>query len=56
MVFFSVVVSLLVLPSLLLLLTPSRKGDEREQLIEEVTQGEFDDEPHRRETAVRHGH
>jgi uncharacterized protein len=55
MIFFSLLVSLLVLPSLLLLITPSRKGEEREQLIEEVTQGEFDYEPHSRETAVRGG-
>ena len=56
MIFFSLLVSLLVLPSLLLLITPSRKGDEREQLIEEVTGGEFDYEPHSRDTAVRHSH
>ncbi|MFW2335795.1 efflux RND transporter permease subunit [Ilumatobacter sp.] len=56
MIFFSVLVSLLVLPSLLLLITPSRKGEEREDLIEEVTHGEFEYEPHSRETAVRQGH
>ncbi len=56
MIFFSVLVSLLVLPSLLLLITPSRKGDEREDLIEEVTHGEFEYEPHSRDTAVRQGH
>ena len=55
MIFFSLLVSLLVLPSLLLLITPSRKGDERDALIEEVTKGEFDYEPHARETAVRGG-
>lgn len=55
MIFFSLLVSLLVLPSLLLLVTPSRKGDEREALIEEVTRGEFDYEPHERETALRGG-
>ncbi len=55
MIFFSLLVSLLVLPSLLLLITPSRKGDEREQLIDDVTHGEFPYEPHSRETAVRGG-
>ena len=56
MIFFSLVVTLLVLPSLLMLITPSRKGEEREQLIEEVTHGgEFEYEPHTRETAVRSG-
>jgi predicted RND superfamily exporter protein len=50
----SLVVTLLVLPSLLLLVTPSRKGEEREQMIEEVTRGgEFEYEPHKRETATR---
>jgi hypothetical protein len=43
-----------VLPSLLLLVTPSRKGDEREQMIEDVTRGgEFEYEPHARATAER---
>jgi predicted RND superfamily exporter protein len=52
----SLVVTLLVLPSLLLLVTPSRKGDEREQLIDEVTRGgEFEYEPHTRQTATRSG-
>jgi len=50
----SLVVTLLVLPSLLLLVTPSRKGDEREDMIDEVTRGgEFEYEPHERETAMR---
>jgi len=50
----SLVVTLLVLPSLLLLVTPSRKGDEREDMIEEVTRGgEFEYEPHDRDTAMR---
>jgi predicted RND superfamily exporter protein len=53
MIGFSLLVSLLVLPSLLLLVTPSRKGEERSDLIEEVTHGEFEYEPHSRETAVR---
>jgi len=55
MIFFSLLVSLLVLPSLLLLITPSRKGEERQGLIDEVTHGEFEYEPHARETAVRAG-
>jgi predicted exporter len=55
MIAFSLLVSLLVLPSLLLVITPSRKGDEREHLIDEVTHGEFEYEPHARETAVRSG-
>ena len=50
----SLVVTLLVLPSLLLFVTPSRKGDERDDMIEEVTRGgEFDYEPHDRATATR---
>jgi len=50
----SLVVTLLVLPSLLLLVTPSRKGDERDDMIEEVTRGgEFEYEPHDRDTAMR---
>ena len=56
MIFFSLLVSLLVLPSLLMIITPSRKGEERELLIDEVTHGgEFEYEPHARETAVRTG-
>ena len=53
----SLVVTLLVLPSLLLLVTPSRKGDERDDMIEEVTRGgEFEYEPHDRDTAMRQPH
>ena len=56
MIFFSLLVSLLVLPSLLMIITPSRKGVERQELIDEVTHGgDFDYEPHSRETAVRGG-
>jgi predicted RND superfamily exporter protein len=56
MIFFSWLVSLLVLPSLLMLITPSRKGEEREQMIDEATRGgEFEYEPHARDTAVRAG-
>ncbi len=53
MIAFAVLVSLLVLPSLLMLITPSRKGAERDRLIDRVTGGEFDYEPHARETALR---
>jgi len=56
MIFFSLLVSLLVLPSLLMIITPSRKGEEREQLLDKVTHGgELDYDPHSRETAVRAG-
>ena len=56
MIFFSLLVSLLVLPSLLMIVTPSRKGVERQELIDEVTHGgDFEYEPHSRETAVRGG-
>jgi predicted RND superfamily exporter protein len=51
MIAFSLLVSLLVLPSLLLLITPSRKGEEREEMIELVTHGEYEYEPHAREQA-----
>ncbi len=51
MIAFSLLVSLLVLPSLLLLITPSRKGAEREEMIEQVTGGEYEYEPHSREQA-----
>jgi uncharacterized protein len=53
MIGFSLLVSLLVLPSLLLLITPSRKGAEREEMIADLTGGDFEYEPHSRGTAVR---
>jgi predicted RND superfamily exporter protein len=53
MIAFAVLVSLLVLPSLLLFVTPSLKGEEREALEWERTRGEWVYEPHRRETALR---
>jgi predicted RND superfamily exporter protein len=53
MIFFSLVVSLLVLPSILLLLTPGRKGSLRERLTEEITGGEWEYDPHARQTALR---
>ncbi len=55
MIFFALVVSLLVLPSLLLLVTPSRKGEERAELEEAITHGQFEYEQHAPETAeLRH--
>lgn len=53
MVFFALAVSLLVLPSLLLLVTPSRKGPERERLEVEITKGEYAYDPHAPATAER---
>ena len=52
MIALAVLVTLLVLPSLLLLVTPSLKGEEREQLEWERTRGEWVYEPHRRATAA----
>jgi predicted RND superfamily exporter protein len=46
-------VSIIVLPSLLLFVTPSRKGEEREELIRQVTVPGEAYEPHARETALR---
>ena len=46
MILFSLLVAVLVLPSLLLLMTPSRKGEERARLEEEVTGGEYEYDPH----------
>jgi len=58
MVFLALVVSLLVLPSLLLLVTPSRKGEERAALEEAITGGRFKYDPHSRSSArlPRKGH
>jgi predicted RND superfamily exporter protein len=53
MVIFSAVVALLVLPSLLIVVTPRRKGEEREELEAAITEGEFEYEPHARDTALR---
>jgi predicted RND superfamily exporter protein len=53
MIFFAFVVSIIVLPSLLLFVTPRRRGEEREELIREVTPVGVAYEPHRRETALR---
>jgi predicted RND superfamily exporter protein len=51
MIALAVLVTLLVLPSLLLFVTPSLKGEEREQLEWERTRGEWVYEPHTRATA-----
>jgi predicted RND superfamily exporter protein len=53
MILFAAVVALLVLPSLLIVVTPRRKGEEREELEASVTRGEFEYEPHARATATR---
>ncbi len=53
MIALAVLVTLLVLPSLLLFVTPSLKGEERERLEWERTRGEWVYEPHGRETAVQ---
>jgi hypothetical protein len=51
MILVAVVVALLVLPSLLIVVTPGRKGEEREELEATITKGEY--EPHARSTATR---
>ncbi len=53
MIALAVLVTLLVLPSLLLFVTPSLKGEERERLEWERTRGEWVYEPHGRETATQ---
>ena len=53
MILIAVVVALLVLPSLLIVVTPRRKGDEREELESAITKGEYEYEPHARSTATR---
>jgi predicted RND superfamily exporter protein len=52
-ILFSLIVALVVLPSLLLLVTPSRKGDTRRFLEESLTGGDREYDPHSRETAQR---
>jgi predicted RND superfamily exporter protein len=52
-ILFSLTVALLVLPSLLLLVTPSRKGDTRRFLEDSITGGDGVYDPHARETAQR---
>jgi len=53
MILLALAVSLLVLPSLLILpfVTPSRTGEERAELEESITGGEFEYRPHERGTA-----
>jgi len=53
MIALAVLVTLLVLPSLLLFVTPSLKGEEREQLEWERTRGEWVYDPHKRDTATQ---
>lgn len=54
MVALALLVSLLVLPSLLLVVTPSLKGEERERLLELHPSPIAEYDPHARSTAVRH--
>jgi predicted RND superfamily exporter protein len=53
MIAIAFLVSIIVLPSLLLIVTPRRKGEEREELIARVTPAGEDYLPHDRETALR---
>ncbi len=53
MIALAALVSLLVLPSMLLFVTPSLKGEEREDLIHHLTLGHWEYHPHKRETAIR---
>ena len=53
MIALAVLVTLLVLPSLLLFVTPSLKGEERDALELELTRGQWVYQPHQRETALR---
>lgn len=53
MIAIAFLVSIVVLPSLLLFVTPSRTGEEREELIAEVTAAGEEYLPHARETALR---
>ena len=55
MIIFSLLVSLLVLPSLLVLVTTSRKGEERQRLVDSSGLGDSYD-PHDRDTATRDLH
>ncbi|MCP4958004.1 MAG: MMPL family transporter [Actinomycetia bacterium] len=54
MILFSLVVSLMVLPSLLLLVTPSRHGEERQELLDAVRTEHYD--PHSRRTSLENAH
>ncbi len=54
MIFFSLIVALFVLPSLLLLVTPSRHGEERQQLLDAARTEHYD--PHSRATSLETAH
>ena len=53
MIFFSLLVALLVLPSLLLVVTPSRTGDERQEMLDQTGIAPDEYDPHSRATAVQ---
>jgi predicted RND superfamily exporter protein len=59
MILFSLIVALFVLPSMLLLVTPSRRGEERQALLDAL-RTEHDDmtdyDPHSRATAIETAH
>ncbi len=54
MILFSLIVSLMVLPSLLLLVTPSRGAEDRQALLDAVRTEHYD--PHSRQTALETAH
>jgi predicted RND superfamily exporter protein len=54
MILFSLIVALFVLPSLLLLVTPSRKGEERLGLLDAADTEHYD--PHSRQTSLETSH
>jgi predicted RND superfamily exporter protein len=54
MILFSLIVSLMILPSLLLLVTPSRHGEERQALLDALRTEDY--EPHSRQTALETAH
>ena len=54
MILFSLVVALFVLPSLLLLVTPSRDDEERQALLDALRTEHYD--PHSRATAIESAH
>lgn len=54
MILFSLIVSLMVLPSLLLLVTPSRHSEERQALLDAVRTDHYD--PHSRTTSLETAH
>ncbi len=52
MILFSLLVALFVLPSLLLLVTPARRGEERQRLLDALRDEHYD--PHSRATSLGH--